>query len=113
MSSNDDKGRDDVFTRPHGVDSAINSFADGEQTWQTGEEAFDTHIEHIRRRELLKMRPTDLGLYCCDYNRADALTRKGIRGKREWGGSYLCDECLGGEYLQVAGDLEEADGVKG
>lgn len=77
----------------------------GEQAWHAGEDAFEKYIVRLRRGHLIKNRPKNPDLYCCDYTRADELARRGIVGKRIWGGSHLCDECLGGEYIALAADL--------
>lgn len=47
-------------------------------------------------------------MYCCDYNAAAAAARVGLVGKREYGGAYLCLECLGTEYRDED-DLEETE----
>ena len=51
-----------------------------------------------RREWVRRRRPSNLDLYCCDYNAAEAAVKAGIPGKREHGGSHLCLECLGVEY---------------
>lgn len=51
-------------------------------------------------------RPSNPDLYCCDYNRAEAEVRKGLPGKKEFGGAHLCLECLGVEYR----DADEDEG---
>jgi len=66
----------------------------------TGEEAFKKYIVRLRQKHLIENRPENPDLYCCDYTRADALTRRGVLGERKWSGSHLCSECLGGDmYL--------------
>ncbi|KAJ9633805.1 hypothetical protein H2199_009218 [Coniosporium tulheliwenetii] len=55
-------------------------------------------LQQLKRSWILQQRPSDPSLYCCDYNAAEAAAKAGIPGKREWGGSYLCEECLGVEY---------------
>ncbi|KAK4981093.1 hypothetical protein LTR28_006229 [Elasticomyces elasticus] len=55
-------------------------------------------LPYLKRLWLLRQRPSDPSLYCCDYNAAEAAAKAGVLGKREWGGSHLCEECLGVEY---------------
>ncbi|KAK5015469.1 hypothetical protein LTR60_002859 [Cryomyces antarcticus] len=55
-------------------------------------------LQQLKRLWILRERPSDPSLYCCDYNAAEAAAKAGIVGKREWGGSHLCEECLGVEY---------------
>lgn len=94
---------------PPSDENAFDRHLESEWAGQAGEADFDEHIENLRRRQLLKRRPSDPSLYCCDYNRADMLTNRGVPGKREWGGSHLCEECLGGEYLPLADFEGETD----
>ena len=46
-------------------------------------------------------RPSNLDLYCCNCNEVEAAIREGLPGKKEFGGGYLCLECLGFEYRDV------------
>ncbi len=46
-------------------------------------------------------RPSNPDLYCCNYNKVEAAIREGLPGKEEFGGGYLCLECLGFEYRDV------------
>ena len=46
-------------------------------------------------------RPSNPDLYCCNYNNVEAAIREGLPGKEEFGGGYLCLECLGFEYRDV------------
>ena len=55
-------------------------------------------IQQLKRSWLLRQRPGDPALYCCDPAAAEAADEAGIVGKKAWGGSHLCDECLGIEY---------------
>lgn len=48
-------------------------------------------------------RPSNPDLYCYNYNRAETAIREGLPGK-EFGGAYLCLECLGVEYRDVDQD---------
>ena len=49
--------------------------------------------------EWIKSRhPSNPDLYCCDYNQVEADIKDGFPGKEEFGGAYLCLECLGFEY---------------
>lgn len=59
-----------------------------------------TRSSFDRREWIRSRRPSDPSLYCCDYNKAEAEVRESIPGKPEWGGAYLCDQCLGAEYLE-------------
>ncbi|KAK5019052.1 hypothetical protein LTR16_000915 [Cryomyces antarcticus] len=54
----------------------------------------------MRLEALLKQRPLDPSVYCCDYRAAEAAATLGIEGLREWDGGHLCNECLGVEYLE-------------
>ncbi|TKA79577.1 hypothetical protein B0A49_08189 [Cryomyces minteri] len=54
----------------------------------------------MRLEALLKQRPSDPSIYCCDYRAAEAAATLGIEGLREWDGGHLCNECLGVEYLE-------------
>ncbi|TKA59822.1 hypothetical protein B0A49_14042 [Cryomyces minteri] len=60
-------------------------------------------LQTFKRSWLLRQRPSDPSLYCCDYNTAEAAVKAGVLGKREWGGSHLCEECLGVEYRDEDG----------
>lgn len=55
-------------------------------------------FQQFKRTWIMQQRPSDPSLYCCDYNAAEAAAKAGIPGKRAWGGSHLCEECLGVEY---------------
>ncbi|KAF1347470.1 hypothetical protein BDV97DRAFT_200627 [Delphinella strobiligena] len=61
-------------------------------------------IEQLKRTWLLNQRPASRTLYCCDYSAAEAAVKAGISGKKEWGGSHLCEECLGVEYRSEGED---------
>lgn len=56
------------------------------------------YFQKLKRSWLRHRRPSDPSLYCCDYNAAEAAAEAGVPGKREWGGGWLCEECLGVEY---------------
>jgi hypothetical protein len=55
-------------------------------------------MQQLKRSWLLRQRPRNPALYCCDPAAAEAADEAGIVGKKAWGGSHLCDECLGVEY---------------
>lgn len=57
-----------------------------------------TEFETLKERLLLAQRPKDPQLICCDYNAAEEAARKGLTGPKEYGGAYLCMQCLGVEY---------------
>lgn len=53
----------------------------------------------LSRQDWVRMRrPTNPSLYCCNYDKAESDARAGKPGKVEWGGAYLCEQCLGIEY---------------
>ncbi|KAK5155706.1 hypothetical protein LTR04_005774, partial [Oleoguttula sp. CCFEE 6159] len=54
----------------------------------------------MRLEALLRQRPLDPSVYCCDYRAAEAAATLGIEGLRERDGGHLCNECLGVEYLE-------------
>ena len=60
---------------------------------QTG----DTHIEHLRRQALKEQRDLHRPLACCDYDAAEVAVKDASCGPKEFGGSYLCFQCLGAE----------------
>ncbi|KAK4977389.1 hypothetical protein LTR66_010734 [Elasticomyces elasticus] len=64
---------------------------------------------YLKRLWLLRQRPSDPSLYCCDYNAAEAAAKAGVPGKREWGASHLCEECLGVEYCDESGHDSAAE----
>jgi hypothetical protein len=68
--------------------------------------ADEERMQQLKRSWLLDQRPSNPDLYCCDPAAAEAAGEAGIVGKRAWGGSHLCDECLGVEYR----DSTEEDG---
>lgn len=59
------------------------------------------------REHLLKQRPHNPKLYCCDYEAAEAEARAGRPGKREFGGGYLCWRSLGAEEFDIESDQEK------
>ncbi|KAI4266795.1 MAG: hypothetical protein L6R38_008542 [Xanthoria sp. 2 TBL-2021] len=63
--------------------------------------------ERLRRKELERRRPRhNPDLYCCDYEKHQQSFFAAIKGEGPWDAHELCDECLGGEYLPLAADLD-------
>lgn len=81
---------DSVHTMSADTGTSLSSISSLESPEQPN---FDRQ-EWIRSR-----RPSDPSLYCCDYSKAEAAARSGVPGNPEWGGAYLCPQCLGAEYL--------------
>jgi len=65
-------------------------------TPRAGEEG--ERLQQLRRSWLLRQRPSNPALYFCDPAATEAADEAGIVGKKAWGGSQLCKECLGAEY---------------
>ncbi|KAL8905678.1 MAG: hypothetical protein Q9207_002492 [Kuettlingeria erythrocarpa] len=64
--------------------------------------------ERLRRKELERRRPRyNPGLYCCDYDKHRETVWAAIKGEGPWDAYELCDQCLGGEYLPLATDLND------
>ncbi|KAL9029980.1 MAG: hypothetical protein Q9196_001846 [Gyalolechia fulgens] len=61
-------------------------------------ESISDVLSETRIKWLKAQRPTNPELLCCDYNRAEEKISLGLPGKPEFGGAYLCLECLGAEY---------------
>ncbi|KAI9651428.1 MAG: hypothetical protein M1829_003011 [Trizodia sp. TS-e1964] len=57
-------------------------------------------LKFDREAYLRVQRPSNPLLICCDYNQAKDDARAGLPGRPEWGGRYLCDLCLGVDYLE-------------
>ncbi|KAL8824271.1 MAG: hypothetical protein Q9170_008211 [Blastenia crenularia] len=69
-----------------------------------GEDKYD----RLRREEVIRRRPhQSSGLYHCDYKKHQDAVWAAIKGEGPWDVDELCDECLGGEYLPLAGDLDD------
>ncbi|KAL8919404.1 MAG: hypothetical protein Q9208_006782 [Pyrenodesmia sp. 3 TL-2023] len=63
--------------------------------------------ERLRRKELERRRPRhNPDLYCCDYDKNRESFWAAIKGEGPWDAYELCDQCLGGEYLPLAADLD-------
>ncbi|KAI4264916.1 MAG: hypothetical protein L6R42_000030 [Xanthoria sp. 1 TBL-2021] len=63
--------------------------------------------ERLRRKELERRRPRhNPDLYCCNYDKHQESFFTAIKGEGPWDAHELCDECLGGEYLPLAADLD-------
>ncbi|KAH8798636.1 hypothetical protein F5884DRAFT_813300 [Xylogone sp. PMI_703] len=62
----------------------------------------EVKINEMRRAALLRERmrlPPDGSLLCCDYTIAEFRNAHGIPGPDEWGGSQICEQCLGLEVV--------------
>jgi hypothetical protein len=68
----------------------------------------DQRIREIKRQWIVKQRPPDRSLCCSDYSAAEAASKAGLPGKREYGGSHLCIDCRGLEYRD---DPEDGENV--
>ncbi|KAL8707483.1 MAG: hypothetical protein Q9220_007498 [cf. Caloplaca sp. 1 TL-2023] len=67
----------------------------------------EDRYDRLRRKELQRRRPRyDPNLYCCNYNKHQECFFAAIKGEGGWDAYELCDECLGGEYLPRAADLD-------
>lgn len=68
-------------------------------------------FEKMVQEHMLRGRPSDPALYCCDYRAVAAAEAAGIEGPKEYGGSHLCWECLGVEYRNenIEADEEPAN----
>lgn len=67
----------------------------------SGEEKLDKYIQGLRRREILKRRPNDASLYCCDYAKAEKTARLEAIGVEDCEAVKLCNQCLGQEALPM------------
>lgn len=59
--------------------------------------AFDRYIDELKMQALLKQRPRNPMLLCCDYETADKEADLGLPRN-------LCDECLGEEFMVMPED---------
>ena len=57
--------------------------------------AFTRQITALRESWILKGRPTDPNLYCCDYAKAEEDMKNGVSGDWREMGMYFCYPCLG------------------
>jgi hypothetical protein len=81
--------------------------SDAERASQDGEVGEKHYMEVLRRRALLAQRKASEALMCCNYDAADRATAAGLPGPAEFGGSQLCLQCRGAEYvLEDDGELE-------
>ncbi|KAL9030104.1 MAG: hypothetical protein Q9196_001744 [Gyalolechia fulgens] len=68
----------------------------------------ESRLDRLRRLELKRRRPYhNPNLFCCDYDRKTAAVHAAIKGEGDWDEYQLCGECLGGEYLPRAGELDD------
>jgi hypothetical protein len=56
-----------------------------------------TDIEHLRRHALKEQRDLHRALACCDYDAAEIAIQDGSCGSKQFGGGFLCLQCLGAE----------------
>ena len=68
-------------------------------------DAEDERLWWMKRRALLRQRPDDQSLMCCDYSAAEDAIARGIPGPPEYGESQFCERCLG---LEFQDDLNDA-----
>ncbi|KAI4112268.1 MAG: hypothetical protein LQ341_007862, partial [Variospora aurantia] len=67
----------------------------------------EDEYERLRRKEVERRRPRhNPELYCCNYDKHQESFFAAIKGEGPWDAYELCDECLGGEYLPLAADLD-------
>ncbi|KAJ9654759.1 hypothetical protein H2201_008950 [Coniosporium apollinis] len=64
-------------------------------------------LDKLRISWIRCQRPSNPDLICCDYNAASAAYKAGIQGRAKWGGSHLCEKCLGVEYAEDRDDDED------
>ncbi len=73
--------------------------------------AGESRLDRVRRLEVARRRPYhNPELFCCDYDRRTAAVHAAIKGEGDWEASQLCAECLGGEYLPLAVEIEDDKG---
>jgi hypothetical protein len=82
--------------KPPGDASSTTTTISDAITPRAGEE--EGQMQQLKRSWLLRQRPSNPALYHCDPAAAEAADEAGIAGKKAWGGSHLCDECIGAEY---------------
>ncbi|KAL8965049.1 MAG: hypothetical protein Q9197_006695 [Variospora fuerteventurae] len=69
----------------------------------------ESRLDRLRRLEVQRRRPYhNPGLFCCDYDRKTAAVHTAIKGKGDWEASQLCGQCLGGEFLPLAAELDNS-----
>lgn len=74
----------------------------------------ESRLDRLRRLELKRRRPYhNPDLFCCDYDKGTAAVHAAIKGEGDWDAYPLCGECLGGEYLPLAADLDERESIHG
>ncbi|KAL9011002.1 MAG: hypothetical protein Q9173_004115 [Seirophora scorigena] len=70
----------------------------------------ESRLDRLRRLEVKRRRPYhNPDLFCCDYDKMTAVAYAAIKGEGDWDAYQICDECLGGEYLPRAADLDEKE----
>ncbi|KAL8712901.1 MAG: hypothetical protein Q9225_006863, partial [Loekoesia sp. 1 TL-2023] len=68
----------------------------------------EDRLDRLRRLELKRRRPYhNPELFCCDYDKKEEVVHAALKDEGKWDAYDLCDECLGGEYLLRAEDLDE------
>lgn len=74
----------------------------------------ESRLDRLRRLELKRRRPYyNPDLFCCDYDKGTAAVHAAIKGEGDWDAYQLCGQCLGGEYLPLAADLDEKESIQG
>lgn len=71
----------------------------------------ENDFEKLKRLLLLRQRPSDATLYCCNYTDIEADILAGRPGRREYDGGHFCPECLGVEYQEEAKEDIDDDNV--
>ena len=61
----------------------------------------DNEVETLRQRQLKEQRRLNKENCCCDYDAAEDAIARGIHGPPEYGGGYVCKECLGFEICEI------------
>ncbi|KAI4184060.1 MAG: hypothetical protein LQ346_006178 [Caloplaca aetnensis] len=70
--------------------------------------AGESRLDRLRRLEVKRRRPDhNPDLFCCDYDRKTAAVHAAVKEEGDWEASQLCAECLGGEFLPLAVEMED------
>lgn len=70
--------------------------------------ADEDKYERLRQLEIERRRPRhNPDLLCCDYDRDRDKVWAALKREGSWDAYELCNECLGGEYLPLAADLDD------
>ncbi|KAL8900518.1 MAG: hypothetical protein Q9207_005654 [Kuettlingeria erythrocarpa] len=76
--------------------------------------AGESRLDRLRRLEVARRRPYhNPHLFCCDYGRKTAAVHAAVKEEGDWEASQLCAECLGGEFLPLAVEMEDNEGTPG